>query len=250
MKLWKTAKPWPKPVSRRQTPDMSRPVPVLVATHAARGSGTRRGSVASAHASAAPRSRLPAASTTSPARGNRRQAIYHDDDDRRLVPGASRTTSLGRYGWRLHAYCLMTNHFHLLVETPDAESVALGMHRLKSEYATYFNERHAFRRATSSRQRFGRGSSRPRSTSASALRYIAFNPVQRRPLCRIRQSGRGAASTESPSRSTSTDDGLTPEPCPVPDTGRGWISRSRTCLGSGRPGDGRGAPAGRPTTFR
>jgi REP element-mobilizing transposase RayT len=44
-----------------------------------------------------------------------------------------------RYGWILHAYCLMGNHFHLVVETPNA-NIARGMQYLKSSYALWFNE--------------------------------------------------------------------------------------------------------------
>ncbi len=74
-------------------------------------------------------------------RGNRRQAIYHDDDDRRQFL-AFRDRVVRRYGWRIHAYCLMTNHFHLLVETPGP-NLSPGMQRLKSEYA------HVLQRAAS-----------------------------------------------------------------------------------------------------
>src|SRR5215204_4314827 len=44
--------------------------------------------------------------------------------------------------WLCPAYCLMTNHFHLVVQTPNAD-LAAGMHHLNSTYANYFNRRHA-----------------------------------------------------------------------------------------------------------
>ena len=47
--------------------------------------------------------------------------------------------TVGRYGWILHAYCLMGNHFHLVLETPNA-NVAVGMQYLKSAYALWFND--------------------------------------------------------------------------------------------------------------
>lgn len=47
--------------------------------------------------------------------------------------------TIGRYEWILHAYCLMGNHFHLVLETPDA-NVAIGMQYLKSAYALWFND--------------------------------------------------------------------------------------------------------------
>jgi len=108
-------------------------------------------------------------------RGNRRQAIYQDDDDRRQFL-AFHDRVVQRYGWVLHAYCLMTNHFHLLVETPEP-NLSAGMQRLKSEYATYFNDRfalvgHLFQ------QRFGSSLIEGDEYYAEALRYIAFNPVK------------------------------------------------------------------------
>lgn len=52
-------------------------------------------------------------------RGNERKAIYFDDTDFKLF-----LALLGKVceqcNWVVHAYCLMTNHYHLLVETPDA----------------------------------------------------------------------------------------------------------------------------------
>jgi putative transposase len=108
-------------------------------------------------------------------RGNRRQAIYQDDDDRRQFL-ALRDRVVRRYGWQIHAYCLMTNHFHLLVETPQP-NLSAGMQRLKSEYASYFNSRfalvgHLFQ------QRFGSSLIEGDEYYEEALRYVAFNPVK------------------------------------------------------------------------
>src|SRR6266571_938409 len=50
-------------------------------------------------------------------RGNRHQSIYHDDDDRKLFL-ALRNQVVQKCGWRTLAHCLLTNHFHLLIETP------------------------------------------------------------------------------------------------------------------------------------
>ena len=46
--------------------------------------------------------------------------------------------ALGKYGWRLHGYVLMSNHYHLALETPQP-NLADGMHWLQSTYATRFN---------------------------------------------------------------------------------------------------------------
>jgi REP element-mobilizing transposase RayT len=74
------------------------------------------------------------------ARGNRREAIYLSDDDRK-----SFTELLGsvcdRFNWVVHAWCLMGNHYHLLVETPDG-NLARGMRQLNGVYTQQFNRRH------------------------------------------------------------------------------------------------------------
>ena len=56
------------------------------------------------------------------ARGNRREKIYADDDDRRFFL-ATLAEACGMTGWRVHAWVLMSNHYHLFVETPEANLV-------------------------------------------------------------------------------------------------------------------------------
>jgi REP element-mobilizing transposase RayT len=76
------------------------------------------------------------------ARGNRRQTIFIDDYDRRLFLAILGDTVV-KHRWRCAAYCLLSNHFHLVVETPVAASdLSNGMHRLNGRYAQWFNERH------------------------------------------------------------------------------------------------------------
>ena len=122
-----------------------------------------------------PRIQVPGGTYHVTARGNRRQTIFHDDDDRRRFLALRRTVTR-RYGWRLHAFCLMTNHFHLLIETPEP-TLSVGMQRLNSEYATYFNERFGFV-GHLFQQRFGSRLIETEEYFAEALRYIAFNPVR------------------------------------------------------------------------
>lgn len=73
-------------------------------------------------------------------RGNARADIFADDGDRRLF-----LELLGReifqLGWRCYAYCLMDNHYHLMIETPEPNLVA-GMRRLNGVYTQAFNRRH------------------------------------------------------------------------------------------------------------
>ena len=73
-------------------------------------------------------------------RGNERRDIYRDDDDReRFVKILAETVV--RFGWRLLAWVLMSNHYHLVVQTPEP-NLSRGMHWLNGRYAQYFNRRH------------------------------------------------------------------------------------------------------------
>ena len=55
-------------------------------------------------------------------RGDRREAIFEDDEDReRLLQRL--TQACEKTGWQVHAYCLMGNHFHLVIETPQPNLV-------------------------------------------------------------------------------------------------------------------------------
>ena len=73
-------------------------------------------------------------------RGNRREKIFRDASDKELF-----LETLGevceRTGWKIHAYVLMDNHYHLLIETPEANLVA-GMKWLQGTYTQRFNSRH------------------------------------------------------------------------------------------------------------
>lgn len=73
-------------------------------------------------------------------RGDRREAIFQDDPDRE-----SMLRTLGeactKTGWDVHALCLMGNHFHLVIETPQANLVT-GMKWLLGTYTGRFNRRH------------------------------------------------------------------------------------------------------------
>ncbi len=73
-------------------------------------------------------------------RGNARQPIYKDDKDREAFLELLGSV-LGRYGWICHAYCLVGNHYHLLIETPDG-NLSKGMRQLNGIYTQHFNRRH------------------------------------------------------------------------------------------------------------
>jgi putative transposase len=74
------------------------------------------------------------------ARGNAGNDIYSDDVDYRAFLGLLQETA-GRHEWTLHAYCLMPNHFHLVVEA-TGDALSQGMRRLNGRYAQHFNHRH------------------------------------------------------------------------------------------------------------
>jgi putative transposase len=75
------------------------------------------------------------------ARGNARQDIFEDDDDRQmLLEYLARVC--GRHRWLCHAYCLMSNHYHLLVET-GSPTLSKGMKYLNGVYTQYYNRKHA-----------------------------------------------------------------------------------------------------------
>ena len=73
-------------------------------------------------------------------RGDRREPIFRDEEDRqRFISTLGQACA--RTGWRVHALCLMPNHFHLVLETPRA-NLALGMKWFLGTYAGRFNRRH------------------------------------------------------------------------------------------------------------
>src|SRR5216110_1082292 len=73
-------------------------------------------------------------------RGDRREPIFKDDADRRRFL-ETLGEACARTSWQVHAYCLMSNHFHLVVETPKPNLVA-GMKWLLGTYTGRFNRRH------------------------------------------------------------------------------------------------------------
>jgi REP element-mobilizing transposase RayT len=74
------------------------------------------------------------------ARGNGRQAIFMDDHDRRFFLQVL-AEACEQTGWRVHAWVLMKNHYHLFIETPEANLV-VGMKWLQITVARRFNIRH------------------------------------------------------------------------------------------------------------
>ena len=73
-------------------------------------------------------------------RGDRRELIFMDDADRQRFL-ETLGEACAKTGWQMHAYVLMPNHFHLVVETPQPNLVA-GMKWLLGTYTSRFNRRH------------------------------------------------------------------------------------------------------------
>jgi REP element-mobilizing transposase RayT len=73
-------------------------------------------------------------------RGNAREPIYADDHDRLIFLDVLATT-VGQFRWRMYAYCMMGNHYHLLLETPEP-NLSRGMRQLNGVYTQRFNRRH------------------------------------------------------------------------------------------------------------
>jgi putative transposase len=112
-------------------------------------------------------------------RGVRRETIYPQSADYELF-GSIFGRVVERFEWRCHAYCLMPNHYHLLVETP-VPNLSAGMQRLNSLYAQWFHELQGFTGHAFERRFFSR---LVESTFdlLEVVRYVVLNPVRAR-LC-------------------------------------------------------------------
>jgi putative transposase len=81
-----------------------------------------------------------------------------------------------RLTWRCHGYCLLANHYHLLIETPNAD-LSLGMHQLNSEHAQWFNYRHSVD-GHLFQGRFHSVLVESHGHLLHLVRYMALNPVR------------------------------------------------------------------------
>jgi len=108
-------------------------------------------------------------------RGNARDVIYVTDVDRHNFLEVLATT-VKKYNWLCHAYCLLDNHYHLIIETPDP-NLSLGMRQLNGVYTQVFNRTnqrvgHVFQ---------GRYKSiliEKESYLLELCRYVVLNPVR------------------------------------------------------------------------
>jgi len=109
------------------------------------------------------------------ARGNARQAIYTDDADRQMFLLVLEDVET-RYHWLCHAYCLMDNHYHLLLETPQG-NLSAGMRQVNGVYTQRFNRRHG-RVGHIFQGRFKAILVERESYLLELCRYLVLNPVR------------------------------------------------------------------------
>jgi putative transposase len=109
------------------------------------------------------------------ARGNRRTALFEDQNDY-LTYLSILEDVRSQYPFILHSYCLMTNHIHLQLET-TSHHIQLIMKEMHSRYAIYFNRRHDYI-GHLFQGRYGAKLIDSVAYFLDASRYIHLNPVE------------------------------------------------------------------------
>ena len=115
-------------------------------------------------------------------RGDGRKSIFKDDEDRTICLQVL-ASAVERYNWKVHAWCLMDNHYHLLVETPDA-NLAKGMRHFNGVYTQRFNLRHG-RAGHVFQGRYKAILVQKDSYLQELARYIVLNPLRAQMVRRI-----------------------------------------------------------------
>jgi REP element-mobilizing transposase RayT len=108
-------------------------------------------------------------------RGNERKAIFRGDDDRLSFLDTLEAVNK-RFNWICHAYCLMNNHYHLIIETPDG-NLSAGMRQLNGVYTQYINRRHK-RVGHVFQGRYKSILIEKESYLLEVSRYVVLNPVR------------------------------------------------------------------------
>jgi len=139
-------------------------------------------------------------------RGNEKKPVFKDDADRHNFLNTIQHVNK-RYNWICHAYCLMTNHYHLLIETPDG-NLALGMRQLNGLYTQLFNKLHG-RVGHLFQGRYKAILIQKDSHLLEVCRYVVLNPVRakmvERPADWKWSSYLATAGSEKPHSSLTTD---------------------------------------------
>ena len=108
-------------------------------------------------------------------RGDGQEDIYLDDADRKNYLEVL-SDVCDRFNWVVHAYCLMSNHYHLLIETPDS-NLSKGMRQLNGVYTQRFNRKHK-RVGHVFQGRYKAIIVQKESYLLELARYIVLNPVR------------------------------------------------------------------------
>jgi putative transposase len=108
------------------------------------------------------------------ARGVNRRSVFLDDGDCQVYLVTLRGV-IAVFGWHVLSYCLMTNHVHLVIETPYP-NLGRGMQRLHGHYGRHFNRRHD-RLGHLFERRFGHNPIKSDAQLCATLAYVAENPV-------------------------------------------------------------------------
>src|SRR5713226_10010414 len=137
------------------------------------------------------------------ARGNRREAIFLDQEDaKQFVKALGEVCAMT--GWRVHAWVLLSNHYHLMIETPEANLVA-GMKWLQNTLTRRFNVRHrAWGRVFGDRYKAVVVEGGQRFYYETLMDYIHLNPM-RAGLVRV---GKGESILNYPWSSMATGYGV------------------------------------------
>lgn len=108
-------------------------------------------------------------------RGNEKKPIFKDDTDCNIFLDTLHKVNK-RYNWICHAYCLMDNHYHLVIETPDG-NLSKGMRQLNGVYTQIFNKRHE-RVGHIFQGRYKAILIQKESHLLEVCRYVVLNPVR------------------------------------------------------------------------
>jgi len=108
-------------------------------------------------------------------RGNERKPVFKDEQDRENFLNTLQHVNK-RSNWICHAYCLMTNHYHLLIETPDG-NLSLGMRQLNGVFTQLVNKRHG-RTGYLLQGRYKAILIQKDSHLLEVCRYVVLNPVR------------------------------------------------------------------------
>ncbi len=139
-------------------------------------------------------------------RGNARKAIYKDDNDQKNFLDILHQVNR-RYNWLCHAYCLMNNHYHLVIETVDG-NLSKGMRQLNGVYTQAFNRRHG-KTGHVFQGRYKSILIQKDSHLLEVCRYVVLNPVRAKTVEKPEQwkwsSYRATSAKSSPHACLKTD---------------------------------------------